>query len=263
MSSAPACPDGVLCINPWAFVCGFVIVGLCMYIYVLHNHNTDSTPHTDAHTQKHTEYPRDSQNTSLTHSNNHPDHQKMTITHLPLSANNHISDYTNVHTNDHSTIIPSTTASDVVISETVLSPPRIQYTTNVNTNTYESGMLQPPLRRSPGTSRLGLMPINIETRGETPEMQQVGILRSKTNDKVLALYGRPTYRGSSKWIYYTGTDKYHSIKLPVEKNNKNCTAEYGCDELFDDDEVQVKGYDGPFQTNIYQLDAPRYIPFVA
>ena len=232
MPLASACPDGVLCINPWAFVCGFEIVGLCMYIYVLHNRNTP----TPTYTQEPTE--------------NHP---KMTVA----------SPSTNVHTNDHSTIIPSTSASDVVISETVLSPPRTQYTSNVNTNTYENGMLQPPLRQSPGMSRLGLMPINIETRGETPEMQQVGILRSKTNDKVLALYGRPTYRGSSKWIYYTGTDKYHSIKLPVEKNNKNCTAEYGCDELFDDDEVQVKGYNGPFQTSIYQLDAPRYIPFVA
>ena len=123
-------------------------------------------------------------------------------------------------------------------------------------------MLRPPLRGSPNTTTVGLMPINIKTRGETPDMQQVGILRSKNNDKVLALYGRPTYRGSSKWMYYTGTDKYHSIKLPVEKNKRDCTAEYGCDELYDDDEVNVKGYNDVFQTSIYQLDAPRYIPFV-
>jgi hypothetical protein len=126
-------------------------------------------------------------------------------------------------------------------------------------------LLRPPVRQSPGTTSvdIGLMPINIKTRGETPDMQQVGILRSNSNDKVLALYGRPTYRGSSKWIYYTGTDKYHSIKLPVEKNERDCTAEYGCDELYEDDEVRVKGYNDVFHTSIYQLDAPRYIPFVA
>lgn len=145
-----------------------------------------------------------------------------------------------------------------------LSPHRV---TNVYSNTtlatpHEVNMLRPPWRTTPDTTTVGLMPINIKTRGETPEMQQVGILRSKSNDKVLALYGRPTYRGSSKWIYYTGTDKYHSIKLPVEKNKRDCTAEYGCEEMYDDEEVTVKGYNEVFQTSIYQLDAPRYIPFV-
>jgi len=152
------------------------------------------------------------------------------------------------------------------------APPQQQHPTvivpppSVTTHMYStSDMLRPPVRQSPGTTSVGvgLMPINIKTRGETPDMQQVGILRSNSNDKVLALYGRPTYRGSSKWIYYTGTDKYHSIKLPVEKNKRDCTAEYGCDELYEDDEVQVKGYNEVFQTSIYQLDAPRYIPFVA
>lgn len=125
-------------------------------------------------------------------------------------------------------------------------------------------MLRAPLRQAPDTTtaNIGMMPINIKTRGETPDIQQVGILRSKSNDKVMALYGRPTYRGSSKWIYYTGTDKYHSIKLPIEKNNRDCTAEYGCDELYEDDDVKVKGSSEVYKTSIYQLDAPRYIPFV-
>jgi hypothetical protein len=130
--------------------------------------------------------------------------------------------------------------------------------------THVDPMLQPPLRRSPNTvHRMGMMPINIETRGVTPDIQQVGILRSKNNDSVLALFGRPTYRGSSKWTYYTATDKFHSIKLPVEKNNRDCTASNGCDELYEDDDVKVLGQNGVFQASIYQLDAPRYIPFVA
>jgi hypothetical protein len=131
--------------------------------------------------------------------------------------------------------------------------------------THVDPMLQPPLRRSPDTvqHRMGMMPINIETRGVTPDIQQVGILRSKNNDSVLALFGRPTYRGSSKWTYYTATDKFHSIKLPVEKNNRDCTASNGCDELYEDDDVKVLGQNGVFQASIYQLDAPRYIPFVA
>ena len=239
------CPQGVLCVSPWAIVCGFVIVGLCVYIYILHQ--------------------RQHNNVSVTtqHAANHTKHAKQD--HIEQQPTQHLSTHT--RPSHPQLITQQESVTDMLVTEsaqhTSALPPTTQYTTNVFTNSHENNMLRPPLRHSPGTTRMGLMPINIETRGETPEMQQVGILRSKTNDKVLALYGRPTYRGSSKWIYYTGTDKYHSIKLPVEKNNKDCTAEYGCDELYDDDEVQVKGYEGSFQTSIYQLDAPRYIPFVA
>ena len=129
---------------------------------------------------------------------------------------------------------------------------------------YESSMLQPPLRRSPDMPAVstGLMPINIETRGATPDVQQVGILSNANNDTILALYGRPAYRGSRKWMYYTGTDKFHSIKLPVTKNGRDCTGDHGCEELYDGDTVSVKGYDGSFQVTIYGLDAPRYIPYV-
>ena len=125
-------------------------------------------------------------------------------------------------------------------------------------------MLRPPLRQSPDATAVsvGLMPINIETRGATPDVQQVGILSNSNNDTILALYGRPTYRGSSKWLYYTGTDKFHSIKLPVTKNGRDCTGDYGCEELYDGDSVSVKGHAGTFGVTIYGLDAPRYIPYI-
>lgn len=138
-------------------------------------------------------------------------------------------------------------------------------TTNIYQAThYEDHMTRPPLRRYTSTYNVPVaaVPINIQTRGPTPEVQQVGVLTSADNDKILALYGRPTYRGSSKWLYYTGTDKYQSIKLPVERSGRNCTDEFGCDELMEDDTVSVKGYGGSFKASIYNLDAPRYIPFV-
>ena len=141
-------------------------------------------------------------------------------------------------------------------------------TTTTALSSYDAQMLQPPLRRSPnsvgglGVAQVGLVPINVETRGATPEMQQVGILSNGKNDTVLALYGRPTYRGSSKWLYYTGSDKFHAVRLPIMKQQRDCTSEYGCDELYDNDEVTVKGYDGSFTVTIYGLDAPRYIPYV-
>ena len=33
----------------------------------------------------------------------------------------------------------------------------------------------------------------------------------------------PTFRGSRKWMYFTTTDKFQSIKLRIWKNTRNCT----------------------------------------
>ncbi len=110
-------------------------------------------------------------------------------------------------------------------------------------------------------SEVGI-PINEPTRGETGPYQQVGYLQAE-GEKILPLFGRQVYPGSHKWTYYTSTDQYNQIKVPVEINNKNCTGEYGCDEISDDSEVFVPAYPNrSFKATIYNLDAPRYIPFV-
>ena len=74
--------------------------------------------------------------------------------------------------------------------------------------------------------------------------------------------GAPTYNGSHKWTYYTATDKYNQIKLPVTNKNRQCDSEYGCDELYDDDEVTIPAYNGTFKVKKYEFDKPRYLPHV-
>jgi len=44
--------------------------------------------------------------------------------------------------------------------------------------------------------------------------------------------------------------------------NKNCTDEYGCSEITDDDQVNVPAYNKNFKANIYKFDKPRYIPYL-
>ena len=78
---------------------------------------------------------------------------------------------------------------------------------------------------------------------------------------MLPLYGQPTYNGSSKWMYYISSDKYHSIKMPITHKEKKCDSEYGCDELYNDDIVDVPSYNGKFKVNIYEYDKPKYIPY--
>ena len=123
-----------------------------------------------------------------------------------------------------------------------------------------------PLRSSPDqpTTSISLqglgVPINIPTRGYSSDYQQVGLLTG--GEQILPLYGKLTFPRSNKWLYYTGTDKYHMIKIPVSHKSRDCTAEYGCDELYDGDMVHVPAYNKDYKVSVYQLDAPRYIPYV-
>lgn len=123
-----------------------------------------------------------------------------------------------------------------------------------------------PLRSSPNqpTTSISLqglgVPINIPTRGHTSNYQQVGILTG--GDQILPLFGKLTFPGSNKWLYYTATDKFQMIKIPLKYKSRDCTAEYGCDELYEGDSVHVPAYNKEYKVSIYQLDAPRYIPYV-
>jgi hypothetical protein len=108
------------------------------------------------------------------------------------------------------------------------------------------------------------MPINVRTRGDPGGYQQVGTLSSSDGDgegkQILPLYGRPTYRGSSKWNYFTSTDGYHLLRIPVFYRDKDCSHEFGCDEVSDGDDIYVREYDRVYRVAIYGLDEARYIP---
>ena len=94
--------------------------------------------------------------------------------------------------------------------------------------------LMPPLSRNYrhdlyGTRTIpkGSVPINIETRGSGGDYQQIGILYkdsvideekapgNNTDANVLPLFGKPVYRGASRYNYYTATDKYNQVNVPI------------------------------------------------
>ena len=116
------------------------------------------------------------------------------------------------------------------------------------------------------------VPINIPTRGYHGGAMQIGALyKQETSDDdskigqnnepvIIPLFGHPTYNGSNKWMYYTSTDKFNQVKLPISNKNRQCNSEYGCDELYDGDIVQVPAYNGDFKVVKYEYDKPRYIP---
>ena len=107
------------------------------------------------------------------------------------------------------------------------------------------------------------VPINIKTQAVNLEYKQIGILTRVNGDEtILPLMGRQLYTNRDKWNYYTMNDKNNMIKLPISKNGKSCTGEYGCDDLFNGDSVYVEGYKDSFNVTMYENSGMRYIPFI-
>tara|TARA_B110000914_G_C15428158_1_gene430019 strand:- start:590 stop:1099 length:510 start_codon:yes stop_codon:yes gene_type:complete len=110
------------------------------------------------------------------------------------------------------------------------------------------------------------VPINVPTRGIAPEYERIGSLHEvgAPNEKravILPLFGRQTYSGSHKWKYYTMTDQYNMIKLPVQNIRKNnCMQDMGCEELYSDDKIFLDAYSGEFTVQLYIPQYPKYIP---
>ena len=74
--------------------------------------------------------------------------------------------------------------------------------------------------------------------------------------------GKPTYKGSTKWLYYTESDRNNAIKIPLTINGKDCTDDIGCSELNDNDKVSITPYNGDFKVKMYKFNKPRYIPYI-
>jgi len=121
---------------------------------------------------------------------------------------------------------------------------------------YESGMIRtfPDVRG----------PVNIATRGTNQSYSQIGILtRPGINGEtlILPLMGRLLDTGRNKMQYYTISNTGNmNTKLPVSKDGRSCTGEYGCDEIFNGDTIYVEGYADTFKATIYENSRFNYIP---
>ena len=90
----------------------------------------------------------------------------------------------------------------------------------------------------PGLYRRGI-PINVRTNGVNTTFQQIGILtRVNGPETILPLMGRPLHTNRNKWQFYTMSDKHYSVKLPISNAGKSCMGEYGCDNLYNNDNVR-------------------------
>ena len=130
---------------------------------------------------------------------------------------------------------------------------------------HDRGRYQGPVQ---GPVQIRGIPINIPTNigYVLPPLArniQLGILsglKGKT-DKILPLMGYPLFANRNKWRYYAMSDQNNSIQLPIIKNGRSCTDEYGCDMLNTGDRVYVEGYGQVFRVTLYDTNNLTYIPY--
>jgi hypothetical protein len=80
---------------------------------------------------------------------------------------------------------------------------------------------------------------SIATRGGYGEYQQLGVVERK-DGTFYPLFGRRTYN-SDRFNYYTRTDTYNPVQLPINFNKRDCTDDTGCNEISSGDDVRING----------------------
>jgi len=110
------------------------------------------------------------------------------------------------------------------------------------------------------------IPINVETRGIPQEFTQVGILKtnSKSDNRILSLFGRQLMTSGDKWQYYTLSNMgIMPTRLPIRVfqngSSKDAMYEYGVDRLYSGDSIIVEGFDDEYIVKIYEPRQYRYI----
>jgi hypothetical protein len=102
----------------------------------------------------------------------------------------------------------------------------------------------------------------IPTRGAPESYQQMGVMVG-SDGKALPLYGRRTAPRSDKFNYYTRTDTYNPVALPVTYMNKDCQDNVGCNELNSGDSIRISPTGETAKVTLYGFDGPRYSPDIA
>jgi hypothetical protein len=118
-----------------------------------------------------------------------------------------------------------------------------------------------PLRdwmATPEIPRLSALPFNIPTQGLPESFQSVGVIN--VGEQVLPLYGRRTTGGSDRWNYYTRTDTYNPVPIPVRFQKRDCMDDVGCSEILSGEHVKVEALQKDGKASIYRFDGPKYIP---
>ena len=104
----------------------------------------------------------------------------------------------------------------------------------------------------PDLSRVPSLPFNIPTQGIPEAYQSMGIVKTGEG-KLLPLYGRRSMSSRDRYNYYTRTDTYNPIPIPVLIKGRDCQDQVGCPELYDGDKVKLSATNETGEVTIYRM----------
>ena len=95
-------------------------------------------------------------------------------------------------------------------------------------------------------------PFNIPTQGIPESYQSMGIVKT-ADGKLLPLYGRRSISSRERYNYYTRTDTYNPIPIPVQIKGRDCQDQVGCPELYNGDTVKLSATNETGEVTIYRV----------
>ena len=98
------------------------------------------------------------------------------------------------------------------------------------------------------------------TRGYPEAYQSMGLLK-KIDGQLVPLYGRRLASRSDRFNYYTRTDTYNPVPLPIHYKRRDCQDDIGCEELSNGDKVRISPTGEEAEATLYRFDGPTYLPF--
>jgi hypothetical protein len=99
----------------------------------------------------------------------------------------------------------------------------------------------------------------VPTRGIPETYQSMGVITME-DGQVLPLYGRRTASRSDRFQYYTRTDTFNPVQLPIRHKRRDCQEDIGCEELFNGESISVSPTGQRGAVTIYRFDGPTYVP---
>ena len=99
----------------------------------------------------------------------------------------------------------------------------------------------------------------VATRGIPEKYQSMGVI-TLADGEILPLYGRRTASRSDRFQYYTRTDTYNPVQLPIRYKNRDCQDDIGCEELMDGEDIKVTASGKEGKATLYRFSGPTYIP---
>jgi len=131
------------------------------------------------------------------------------------------------------------------------------YARNVQVIPTEEIVVPYPVYAAPSVRREPVFPRAPYKQYKPKQFQQMGLLLGGA-DEILPLYGRESRVYRDRYQYYSSSPGEQIYSLPITHQDRECTEDIGCQELYGGETVAVNGKTGDYTVKIYDTEQLYY-----